>query len=75
MKIEDIYPLTIVAMLHGKFAIIEGSAEYDAVQELQDNEEVQYNPDRYMQEEWEHLKYSIGNTIEEAFEIYKTKYL
>ena len=70
-RIEDIYPCTIVHMRHGKFAIVEGCAEYPSVQDLQEDEEVQYHPHHYMREEWEHMNYGIGDTINEAFENYK----
>jgi hypothetical protein len=72
MKIEEIYPLTIVGMKHGKFAIVEGLAIYKCVISLQENEEIQYEPDKFMKEQWQHIKYGIGNTIDEAFENFKT---
>ena len=69
MRIEDVHPLTIVAMKYGgKFAIVEGLAVYQCVTDLQENEEVSYDPQGYMSREWEHIKYGVGNTIAEAFE-------
>lgn len=55
-------------MLHGKYVIIEGLAVYDCVQKLQEDEDVQYDPHKFMYEEWSHINYGIGNTIEEAFQ-------
>ncbi len=72
MKLEEIYPLTIVGMKHGKFAIVEGLAVYDCVQSLQEDEEVQYDPHKFMNKHWEHVNYGIGSTIDDAFENFKT---
>ncbi len=38
-KIEDIYPMTIVRMRHGKFTIVEASCVTDCVNSLEENEE------------------------------------
>ena len=70
-KIEDIYPMTIVHMRHGKFAIIEASCDADCVNSLEGNEEWQYDPHHFMKEEWEHVNYGVGDTIVEAFEDFK----
>ena len=73
-KIEDIYPLTIVHMRHGKFAIIEADNDASFVSSLQGNEEWQYDPHHFMKKEWEHVNYGIGNDISLAFEDFKTRY-
>lgn len=67
-KIEDIWPLTIVGMQHGKFAIIQGEPYYNCVLSLQGNEEWQYDPHGFMAREWEHINYGIGTDIQHAFE-------
>ena len=74
-RIEDIYPLTIVAMSFGKYAIIKETCDIDCVYDLQEDEETNYDPDIYMQKNWESIQYAIGNTINEAFELYRTRYL
>ena len=38
-KIEDIYPLTIIHMKHGKFAIINVESDCNYVSSLEGNEE------------------------------------
>lgn len=75
MKIEDIYPLTIVAMKHGKYVVIEGLAVYECVQSLQEDEEVQYDPDEFMGIYWSHIRYGIGDSVDKAFENFKYKYV
>ena len=73
-KIEDIYPMTIVHMRHGKFAIVEACCDADCVNSLEGNEEWQYDPHHFMKEEWEYVNYGVGNTILEAFEDFKNRY-
>ena len=73
-KIEDVYPLTITAMRYGGFAIVEGLPCYVCVSSLAENEEVHYDPHKFMNEEWEHVNYGIGKTILEAFEDFKRRY-
>lgn len=70
-RLEDIWPMTIVHMRHGKFAIVEAYCFLDCCTSLQGNEEVQYDPHKFMQDEWEGVNYGIGNTIEEAFSNFK----
>jgi hypothetical protein len=72
-KIEDIYPMTIVHMRHGKFAIVQCSCDADCVISLEGNEEWQYYPHRFMKEEWEHINYGIGETVNQAFEDFKNR--
>ncbi len=72
-KIEDIYPLTIVAMRHGKFALLEAYCDTSCVESLESNEEYQYYPHDFMKNEWRHINYGIGVTIAEAFENFKNK--
>ena len=72
-KIEDIYPLTIISMRHGKFAIVNTNCDADCVNSLEDNEEWQYDPHGYMSREWSHIEYGVGETINEAFENFKNK--
>lgn len=72
-KIEDIYPLTIVNMKHGKFAVINAYATATCADELQDNEEWQYEPHLFMKKEWSFIKYGIGDTINEAFDDFKER--
>lgn len=73
-KIEDIYPLTIVAMRHGKYAIIEIESNSSCVDSLQNNEEWQYDPEYYMKKEWEDINYGIGIDIKAAFLDFKERY-
>lgn len=73
-KVEDIYPLTIVHMRHGKFAVIECGSSCGWVTSLESDEEWQYEPDSYMKKECPHINYGIGNSIKHAFEEFKTKY-
>lgn len=73
-SIEDIYPMTLVRMRFRQFAIIEAYSECDAVSSLQEDEEWQYDPDHFMKEEWEHLNYGVGKTIDLAFQDFKNKY-
>jgi hypothetical protein len=73
-KIEDIYPLTIVGMKHGKFAIVNALSEASAIGSLAEDEEWQYSPHVYMRQEWKHINYGIGDTIAEAFEDFKERY-
>ena len=73
-QIEDIQPMTIVRMLHGKFAIVEAHCNANCVVDLDENEEWQYDPHHFMKKEWEHVNYGIGNSIVEAFEDLKTRY-
>jgi hypothetical protein len=71
ITLEEIFPLTIVRMKHGKYAIVEGLAVYKCVQSLQENEDVQYDPDKFMKESWGHINYGIGNSVNEALERFK----
>jgi hypothetical protein len=71
--IEDIYPLTIVRMRHGKFAIVNANCDAYCVNSLEGDEEWQYYPHEYMKKEWEHVKYGIGDTIYEAFLDYQER--
>lgn len=73
-KLEDISPLTIISMRHGKFAIIEGYSLYDCISSLQENEDWQYDPHHYMKLLWEDINYGIGNDINEAFIDFKDRY-
>ena len=73
-SIDDIYPLTLVRMRFGKYAIIEVFSECDAVSSLQEDEEWQYDPHHFMKEEWEHLNYGVGKTIDLAFQDFKNRY-
>ena len=67
--IEEIYPLTIVAMRYGsKFAIIEANCDATCVRSLEGDEEVSYDPHKFMKDEWSHINYGIGETISIAFE-------
>ena len=61
-------------MRHGKFAIINALSDASAVSSLAEDEEWQYSPHTYMEQNWEHINYGIGNTIPEAFEDYKQRY-
>ncbi len=72
-KIEDIYPMTIVHMRHGKFAIVECLCNAVCVNSLEGNEEWQYDPHHFMKKEWEHVNYGIGETVNEAFEDFKNR--
>jgi hypothetical protein len=67
-KLEDIYPLTIVHMKHGKFAVVEGFSTFTCVKSLEQNEEWQYDPGHYMSTEWGHINYGVGRTVAEAFQ-------
>jgi hypothetical protein len=73
-KIEDIYPLTIVHMRHGKFALVEGESDYGCVSSLEGDEEWQYEPEKYMKKEYPHINYGVGNSIKHAFEEFKKNY-
>jgi len=72
-KIEDIYPMTIVHMKHGKFAIVEAYCDASCAISLCWDEEWQYDPHHFMKEEWEHINYGVGKTIQEAFEDFKSR--
>ena len=73
-KLEEIYPLTIVNRRFGGFAILKCDSICVAVSVLQEDEEVHYDTESYMKKYWGHLQYGIGNTIQEAFINYETKY-
>lgn len=73
-KIEDIYPLTIISMRFGGFAIIQAESECDCVGSLEGDEEHQYDPHKFMQDKWEYINYGIGSTILAAFENFKRNY-
>lgn len=73
-RIEDIYPMTIVHMRHGKFAIIEACCDADCVNSLEGNEEWQYDPHHFMKDEWEHINYGIGEDIYSAFIDFQKRY-
>ncbi len=73
-KIEDIYPMTIVHMRHGKFAIVEANCNADCVNSLEGNEEWQYDPHKFMKEEWEHINYGIGTDVLSAFLDFQERY-
>ena len=66
-KIEDIYPLTIVHMRHGKIAIVETNANWDCVTSLQQDEKWQYHPHQFMKNEWSYVNFGIGDTLDNAF--------
>ncbi len=72
-RIEDIYPMTIVHMKLGKFAIVECYSDADSVSSLESDEEWSYDPHHFMKKEWEHVNYGIGKTILEAFEDFKIR--
>ena len=67
-KIEDVYPLTIICMKHGKFAIVESHANSYCVNSLENDEEVQYDPNTFMYNEWDYINYGIGSDINSAFD-------
>lgn len=64
--IEKEFPLTIVRMRFGKFAILNCDADADCVLMLQCNEETQYSPHGYMLEYYSTMNYGIGATIQSA---------
>jgi hypothetical protein len=73
-KLEDIYPMTIIHMRYGKFAIVEASCYSTCVITLQDDEESQYDPHNFMKKEWEHINYGVGVDINSAFIDFKKRY-
>lgn len=73
-KIEDIYPMTIVHMKHGKFAIAQVYCDADCINSLEGNEEWQYDPHHFMLNDWEYVNYGIGDTINDAFNDFKNRY-
>jgi hypothetical protein len=73
-RIEDIYPMTIVNMRYGNFAIIEASCDAECVNSLEGNEEWSYDPHHFMKKEWEHINYGVGVDILSAFEDFKERY-
>lgn len=72
--IEDIFPLTIINMRCGGFAIIEGTSNYTCVDKLENDIEICDDPESYMEKEWESVRYGIGNDINSAFIDFKEKY-
>ena len=69
--LNEIYPLTIVKRRFGGWAIINVDADCEAASALQGYEDYYYNPHLKMKEEWEGIKYGIGDTLEKAIENYK----
>lgn len=72
--IEDIYPMTIIRMRHGKFAIVESYCNCDCTNSLEGDEECQYDPHHFMKEKWAHINYGIGKTIDAAFIDFKIRF-
>lgn len=66
-KITDIYPLTIVSMRFGGFAIINANCACDACITLQ-CAELYTDGCEYMNVTYPFLNYGIGNSLESAFE-------
>jgi hypothetical protein len=66
-KITDIYPLTIVSMRYGGFAIINADCDCDACITLQ-CAELYTDVYEYMNVTYPFLDYGIGNSLETAFE-------
>lgn len=73
-RIEDIYPMTIVHMRHGKFAIVEACCDDTCVNSLEGDEEWQYDPHHFMKDEWEHVNYGIGEDIYSTFIDFQKRY-
>ena len=66
-KITDIYPLTIVSMRFGGFAIINADCDCNACATLQ-CAEIATDGHEYMNVTYPFLIYGIGNSLETAFE-------
>jgi len=73
-KIEDIYPLTIISTKFGDIVIIEGLACSACISSLQEDEEVGYEPRRFMNDKWSHVNYGLGTSIHSAFDDFKFRY-
>lgn len=74
-RIEDIYPLTIIKMRYGgKIVLFQDEGDSSFVSKVQGNEEVFYNVDEWMKEWVSPCIYGIGETIDDAFQDFKTRY-
>lgn len=73
-NIEDVYPLTIIRMrFGGKFVIFNSYADADFIGSVQEDKEVYWILDEWLDENVEPYLYGIGITISEAFDDYKTR--
>ena len=61
-RIEDIFPLTIIQVPRGKFAIVEAFCDAGWSENL------------FNTEKWGDINYGIGRSIAEAFEDFKNRY-
>lgn len=75
MKIEEIFPLTIVNMRYGqRLVIFNAYAHCDFITSVQEDEEVHYILEKWLEEHVSYIcNYGIGYTIEEAFVDYKKR--
>ena len=61
---EDIYPLTIVQMRYGgKYVALNCNANAGFVSDIQSNEEVHYEIDKYLKEKVSPGLYGISDTL------------
>jgi len=73
-KIEDIYPLTIIAMRYGgRFVIFNCEEDADFVASVQGDEEVSYGTEEWMEKNASFVVYGIGADLYSAFEDYKER--
>lgn len=68
-RIEDIYPLTIVNRRFAGFAVVQAESDATCVGDLQWNGEWAYGvTEEKMEEQWDHICYGLGGTVDEAFQ-------
>lgn len=72
-KIEEIYPLTIVSRRYGGFSILNCNSCSKCASSIEEGENIMGNEEDFMDKNWPHIKYGIGDSIELAFEDYKKK--
>jgi hypothetical protein len=72
---DDIYPFCCVRMRYGgKFVIIESETDCIDLDSIQSDEEMSYNFEEKMSDNYEHLKWGIGESITDALRDFWNKY-
>lgn len=75
IKIEDIYPLTIVQMRYGgKIVIFNCDCDVECVDNIQGVEDYWLKVEEYMSDKFSSIVYGIGENLEDAFKDYKERY-
>lgn len=66
---DDIYPFCCVRMRYGgKFVIIESETDCIDLDSIQSDEEIYYNFEKWMNDNYDHLRWGIGESVSDALD-------